>query len=420
MSGSSLNTLLVQRVETALGVTLATHAQLASGARGRKVQPPGSAASLDSTESTTGKSKEFAHELRVRATSQANNAQEASGATSRASAGEQIKSSIVTTLSTQTAQAATPSTPAARSAQMHLSQIGKVLSPLLEDFPNGAPALTSKQPLFISAVLALRANLAERTLMQVVNNSRSDEEATEDGSQPSAREGKEARGDQVPRPASLPGGIGQAIAQATPLSSVLTSALMQVLRGQIVNSGLFYESHLLRQLQRTPGQVVAPKNEPQAQRTARAQGDEFEIETALRPLVRQQLDVLAGQPIQWQGQVWPNALMQWEIYQPGHLPADYRRSEQESASEGRTDHDASDESTPPWVTDITLDLPNLGHIGVRIAIRGDKVNISLKVDESGYVLAENLKGIYQTLEASDLKPESITLAAHESDDDRAT
>ncbi len=362
MSSSSLNTLLVQRIETALGVPLAQHTQLAGGARTHRVPAAGSTADIATLETATAK-PDFPQTLLARTGPNAAHIAtgKAPGAAPPPAAAPDLSSA---------AQMPASSSAASRSAHMHLSEIGRILLPLLEQFPQGGGPLTSTQPLFISAVLALRAQMASSALQQ---------DAPFSAEKP-------------------PGPLLPAQATSPPaLSSALTGALMQILRGQITHSGLFYESHLLRQMQRSGGKFIPLTDEPQHHRPLPGV-DDTDIDPALHAVVRQQLDLLAGQPVQWQGPLWPGAHMQWVISipdphgQPAQTPDTQRPDDQ-----------------LPWISTLELDLPNLGQVSVRIDIRGPAVSLHLAVDETGLPLGDYLEGMHKNLVKAGLDPQFITV-----------
>ncbi|MBS1198570.1 MAG: hypothetical protein H6R18_2355 [Proteobacteria bacterium] len=88
------------------------------------------------------------------------------------------------------------------------------------------------------------------------------------------------------------------------------------------------------------------------------------IHPDLTPLVQQQLNALATQTYVWQGQVWPNQPMHWEI------------TEEDSGS--RT---SEDEDGVRWQTRLKLDLPQLGGIDATLRLRpGGQLELSLLAD----------------------------------------
>jgi hypothetical protein len=81
-------------------------------------------------------------------------------------------------------------------------------------------------------------------------------------------------------------------------------------------------------------------------------------------LVRQQLEVLAQSVFRWSGEAWPSVPMEWEIQ------ADERQS------------NTTDEATPQtWSTRLTLTLPNLRDIDVRISLSGYALQVRLAASE---------------------------------------
>lgn len=166
------------------------------------------------------------------------------------------------------------------------------------------------------------------------------------------------------------------------------------LREALSNSGLFYESHQAQWLEgaRTTAQLMQepqnrlptgqsqptmpgqqPANTSQATSTANALPPSMAAAQAsgsalpnipphLQPLVQQQLNVLETGQLLWQGQIWPGQDMQWEIH------------EQPSGSR------LSGESGRQWVTQLHLDLPQLGP--VTAMLRFNSAGVSLTLDAS--------------------------------------
>ena len=79
----------------------------------------------------------------------------------------------------------------------------------------------------------------------------------------------------------------------------------------------------------------------------------------LQPLVQQQLNALETRQMMWQGNVWPGQDMQWEVHE--QVP-------QNPAMEGQRQ----------WVTQIQLDLPNLGVVAA--TLRLNSAGLSLKLN----------------------------------------
>ncbi len=85
----------------------------------------------------------------------------------------------------------------------------------------------------------------------------------------------------------------------------------------------------------------------------------------LAPLVRQQLDALAGQHVLLAGQVWPDQTLEWEI---------------EDARRDPAANDA-DEQPTRWTTTLRLTLPGLGEIAATLDLDGKGVGVALRTAE---------------------------------------
>ena len=106
----------------------------------------------------------------------------------------------------------------------------------------------------------------------------------------------------------------------------------------------------------------------------------------LRPLVQQQLEAGASNRLMWQGEVWPDQTMEWEIRRDG--------------SGGTETPDAQD----VWQTRLRLNLPRLGEIGVRLQLNAGSVNVMLDTPEaaSGSKLQAALPALQQSFSAAGL------------------
>jgi flagellar hook-length control protein FliK len=178
-------------------------------------------------------------------------------------------------------------------------------------------------------------------------------------------------------------------AQSEPLMATPTSALPDttVLAGKLHDSlsqsGLFYEAHQAQWLAgaRSTAQLL---QEPQNQLTdfakmavgnlstavgrsaAQLDAATSAIPTQLQPLVHQQLNALETRQVLWQGQVWPNQQMDWEIHE--ETPRHSASAEYEEAG-------------AQWATQIRLDLPNLGEVAAMLRFNSNGLSITL--DASG-------------------------------------
>jgi hypothetical protein len=81
----------------------------------------------------------------------------------------------------------------------------------------------------------------------------------------------------------------------------------------------------------------------------------------LQPLVQQQLNALETSQMIWQGNVWPGQDMQWEVHE---------QATQNPTVEGKRQ----------WVTQIQLDLPNLGSVAATLRLNSAGLSLTLNAD----------------------------------------
>lgn len=186
-------------------------------------------------------------------------------------------------------------------------------------------------------------------------------------------------------------------AQSAPLwtgkmQSPDTAELAGKLHETLSQSGLFYESHQAQWLQgsRSTSQLMhEPQNLPTSllnNAQARDSNTSSRIDISitqqssgipssnernaipgipehLQPLVQQQLNALETRQVQWQGQVWPNQEMNWEIHE-------------ESARK------PNGEEERQWATQVQLDLPNLGEVTATLRFGSGGLSLTLDATDS--------------------------------------
>lgn len=84
-------------------------------------------------------------------------------------------------------------------------------------------------------------------------------------------------------------------------------------------------------------------------------------------LVRQQLELLAVPVFRWGGEVWPGTPMDWEIRQ--------EQEESQAAADSET-------VQRTWTTRLTLTLPTLGAVEVRLSLAGATLQVHLAAREN--------------------------------------
>lgn len=179
-----------------------------------------------------------------------------------------------------------------------------------------------------------------------------------------------------------------------------TTQLANKLHDALSHSGLFYESHQAQWIagtRPTTQLLLEPQNQIMQQPTAQTQatpnqllqapsvkGDETvnsllqsantrndlnaaapRIPEHLQTLVQQQMNALETRQVLWQGQVWQGQEMRWEVRE---------ESPHQQHTQG-TEHGQ-------WLTQINLDLPNLGGVSARLSFNGNALNLTLDVSDA--------------------------------------
>jgi hypothetical protein len=93
-------------------------------------------------------------------------------------------------------------------------------------------------------------------------------------------------------------------------------------------------------------------------------------------LVRQQLEMLAQPVFRWSGEGWPGMPMDWEIRQ--------ERDEPQEQEEGRGD-DGDLPAASTWTTRVTLQLPRLGAVELRLSLADTALRLHLVASEKATV-----------------------------------
>ncbi|TAL91378.1 MAG: flagellar hook-length control protein FliK [Candidimonas sp.] len=364
---SALGTLLVQRLDAALGVTLSQQTNIASGARPDAVSRADGPSGLNSAQNETLRHPQEAVDQIATRTEQQD-----SVAKSPLDAG-QLDAAL---LDSATTTASTPSAPTT------LGFSAKTILALLSLYPEQAPAIAGKAPLV----------------------------DPENAGPATPGAGRSAAPD-----ASL------TVQNSQETSGVSARAFVRALSQALQESGLFYESHLndLSFGQRTAASLSF---EPQAQLAhagAAVEHGQTQVQPApaglsavqasqlvsLHPdthqLVRQQLEVFANQALTWSGQAWPNASMQWEIE---------RHESPSNAPDGHDDH---------WATRLNLALPHLGSVQARLSLIGQQLVMRLVAPQAADQLSGESAELRTRLLNSGLLLSHLSVVAAEPSDSPA-
>ncbi|MEZ2720683.1 flagellar hook-length control protein FliK [Paenalcaligenes hominis] len=187
---------------------------------------------------------------------------------------------------------------------------------------------------------------------------------------------------------------------AQQVSHTMAHALQQT----VSESGLFYESKLAQLVKG----LITPEslqNQPQAQTKTLSAASQSQtmsaaakdapatslqqsgIDPSTQQLVRQQLEVLANQTFNWRGEAWPGVPMDLEIQ---------RRREDEDEQATNTLHDEDD---TPWQSRLKLELPTLGTVQARLHIHNQTVRIQIEAPNASETLKQHLAPLVDRLEA---------------------
>jgi hypothetical protein len=210
--------------------------------------------------------------------------------------------------------------------------------------------------------------------------------------------------------ASIASGTGEsgAVPDTEPLAATGKSAqlLTQALSRAIAASGLFYESHLalwseerypMAELQREPQFRARLDGAADLGPTGTAGEQPAVVAESVLPLLRQQLRCIETQTIHWAGWIWPGQTVRLEIHPDQPSPA------------------TAPDPDSVWITRVNLDLPRLGMVEALVALRADRVAVSVSSassQASGELLAVRSE-LEQALLARGLRTEALVVKTAE-------
>lgn len=114
--------------------------------------------------------------------------------------------------------------------------------------------------------------------------------------------------------------------------------------------------------------------------------------------VHQQLDLLATAAFRWNGEAWPGVPMDWRIEEEG---------ERHAAGE-----ESPDDAPRRWSTNVSLQLPHLGTVDVRLSVAGGDVRATVvsSSERSRALLAGDGRTLAARFDAADLRLEQFQVA----------
>jgi len=173
----------------------------------------------------------------------------------------------------------------------------------------------------------------------------------------------------------------------------LTHLVPDQLKAAISQSGLFYESHL-REFAEGQRQASSIRQEPQNQSPQSAQS-----------LLPQQLHILENQRLSWHGEVWPNQLMDWDIY----------------LKNAKDEHDGPvnvDDEDKAVASDLTLHLPLLGKVTATINVENGQMRIALLAEQTDalQLLKDKSPALVKAIESHGTVLQGLTLDAFDEEE----
>ncbi len=126
--------------------------------------------------------------------------------------------------------------------------------------------------------------------------------------------------------------------------------------------------------------------------------DDLGIDTKATTLVRQQLDLLDTQQVQWRGELWPGLPIALQI-------------EQESRQQRHGERAAPDE-LPVWRSVLVSTLPRLGEVTLKISLAGDRLQLVTRApsDEAAALLSRHVPELERALRRAGI---SLASVAHD-------
>ncbi|MFG0231640.1 flagellar hook-length control protein FliK [Achromobacter sp. 413638] len=434
---AALGNVLVQRLDAVLGTTMsAASANQVSGARPDAVSQPGS---LEKPGQADGSPRDPRQGVQT------------GGARGERAAIVDAKTAAALALA---ARGLVTSNDTTASAPTTLGRTARAILSLLAQYPDAAPPVQGRAPLWTPDASAGRqpgATAGQPAAGQPAPGGQPPApHANTPAGQPQAAAANSAAnvatvlnaiaGDPATAVGKTPGQTGAtegappAQAPAAAARAALAAqgpaarALGQALREALQTSGLFYESHLAdlafgranpSELRKEPQADLKQADAQQQQHSAAATRARAEapasrgaggadapasggsnapapgtpingIHQDLNALVRQQLDVLANQALAWRGEAWPGTPMDWEVQR------DPYGGDPESA-------------VPTWATRLKLDLPRLGLVDARLNLAGDQIVLQLVAPHSAALIDESSDQLRSRLLAAGLTLSHMTV-----------
>jgi len=185
-------------------------------------------------------------------------------------------------------------------------------------------------------------------------------------------------------------------------TQINSTELPVLLQKAISQSGLFYESHqaqwiygtnTLENLQSEPQNRLMPETEITKTTKSIPQSADISIAAHNMPLLLQQLTSLETGHLFWQGEVWKNQQMEWDVFE-----------QIEDNNKNDSNH-----TTTQWHTQIRLSMPHLGSITAKISLNANNIKINLDVSEheTANILKSNQSPFASNMQLAGLTIQSL-------------
>lgn len=179
----------------------------------------------------------------------------------------------------------------------------------------------------------------------------------------------------------------------------VASAAVPALAGNASDAGVVSDE---RNASRSLGENSAAASSARTAASVAAPAEMIHPQTVA--LVHQQLDLLATSVFRWSGQAWPNVPMEWSIHEEPDQPAD---------APGDQRNDERQERPRSWSTTVSLSLPRLGAVDLRLSLTGELVQARLAASETATLarLRSDSGELGPRLEAAGLRLQDLQITA---------
>lgn len=395
---SPLGTLLIQRLDAALGNTLGQQSNISSGARPDAVSQPQHPERNQRSENTTSRHPQQSVKQATR------HAQQGKQQQLRQDVGLNRQAAIESLLR-QT------STSATKSAPTTLGKAAQTILQIIDRYPEIKQGLQGRQPLANNGDLR---TLLQTALAQARSHTLVSPQAQQPTpSSPVAEQSTSTA--QLMRPAVVSTSLLQQLD-----TTALAQNLMKGLQQTVQHSGMFYEAQLAR-FAFGQGALQTLTQQPQNQQTNNtapnsSQGTQHaKPESSATPtahttaalsatdgsdsphslLIRQQLEVLANQQFQWRGEAWQNVPLDWLIQR--------KQQHEGSANHKRT------VSSQQWDSHLRMQLPLLGTVEVALTLVDKQLSLRITAPDGHDSLNAHLPALQDRLSALGFNLHTLSL-----------